>query len=160
MLRNNRKNSNGFTLLEVLVVISILILLLSLGLFASFDAYRSSLRRSEREVLVSALQKARSQAINNICFNGICTPHGVCYDQSNHAYIIFPAPYSAGAPTNESIVGNPSVTVSSTPSFLCGSGSGIVFSQLSGTTSSYTISVTQSSSTNIVTTNAEGLIDW
>jgi prepilin-type N-terminal cleavage/methylation domain-containing protein len=70
----------GFTLIEVVVVMALLGVIVMTGLLVDMQAYRSSGFRSDRELLVTLLARARSQAINNICTASDCTdgvPHGV-----------------------------------------------------------------------------------
>src|SRR3989344_8804448 len=73
----------GFTLIEVLVVLAIIGVIMSFGLIMSLDSYRGYLLRSERDVLVSTLERARSRALNNYYQSA----WGVCYTTPN--YIIF-----------------------------------------------------------------------
>ncbi len=64
---------SGFTLIELLVVIGIFAILSTIGLFLSFDFYRTYSFNAEQATLVSVLTKARSQSLANI--NG--EEHGV-----------------------------------------------------------------------------------
>lgn len=56
----------GFTLVELLITISILATILALGLFIGFDFYKSYALGSEKTTALSMLQKARGQAMDNI----------------------------------------------------------------------------------------------
>lgn len=58
--------SDGFTLLEMLIAMGLLAVMLTLGLLVSVDFYKSYSLRSEHDIIVSMLQKARSQSLNNI----------------------------------------------------------------------------------------------
>jgi len=52
------------------------------GLVMNMNAFRGFSFRNDRDTMVAALQKARSQAINNICLGTGCTdgkPHGVYF---------------------------------------------------------------------------------
>lgn len=132
-------------------------MLISLTLFLSMDVYRGYDSRSGRDVLVSLLQKARSRAIQNY----MQSPHGVCYDAGTNSFMVFRGGgYHAGLATNEPTpVG--SLVVATTPSlFLCAEGSGVVFSQLSGTTTPTVIVLTQSGRIATTSINFEGMIDW
>lgn len=154
----HRDNASGFTLIEVVVTISLMSILLALGLILSMDVYRGTTFRSTRQVLVSAITTARGRALTNL----YQTTHGVCYLAPN--FIIFRGTsYSATSPYNETIGGNPAVTLTSEGGFFtCGSGSGIVFSQLSATTSNTgVITVIESGHTNeTVSVNSLGTILW
>jgi len=72
------KRDNGFTLMEVIIVITLLGMIVGLTTFVGFDSYRGSSFRSERDALIGVMQRARSMATNNICLGG-CTngKHGV-----------------------------------------------------------------------------------
>jgi prepilin-type N-terminal cleavage/methylation domain-containing protein len=81
----------GFTLIEMLVVLSLLMVCFSLGLFVSFSDERHTRFRSERQVVISALLKARSQAIADMCYRPDCErggAHGVFFGEPG-IYSIF-----------------------------------------------------------------------
>lgn len=143
-------NNKGFTLIEIIVVIAILTGLMGLGLFMSMDSYRAYLSRSERDTVVSLLERARSHAMANI----YQTPWGVCYISPN--YIIFRGTTcTAGAATNEATPANPGVAISGLDST-----SPIVFSQLSGSTAGGVVIVTEQGRVSTITINYEGTIIW
>lgn len=142
------KSKRGLTLIEVLVVMSILIFILSLGLFVTFDAYRGYIFRSERFVVISVLEKARSRAINNYHQ----TPWGACYDSVGNQYIIFQNSNCATGGRNEAI---PASSVATTTGF-----SAIVFSQLSGTTTGISFKISNGISSSTISINTEGTINW
>ncbi len=156
---NPIKMKKGFTLIEILVVVAIMGLLLSVGLITSFDSYRGYSFRSERAVLVSVLEKARSRAMSNI----FETKHGVCYIAPN--YIIFRGPScNPSASTNEIIPGNATISVTGLDQ-----SNPIVFNQLSGNlyhvppyfpTEEIQITVTQDNRSSIIKINNEGTINW
>src|SRR3989344_3331593 len=77
--------SRGFTLVEILIVVAILVVIFSFGLFISFDFYKSYSFHSEKSTIVSILQKARNQSLNNINESR----HGVHFSASPLQYIIF-----------------------------------------------------------------------
>jgi len=125
------KFTTGFTLIEILVSVGILAVVIGLSMFASFDFYRGGSFRSEKEVIVSALQKARSQSMNNINE----ARHGVRF-ASPLQYIIFECDASTPQCDNfddrnpdEDLIINPAYTISiSTPSLPFD----VIFEQLSG----------------------------
>ena len=141
------KNQAAFTLIEILIVIGLFGLLAGLGLFLSFDFYKSYAFRSERNTLVSVLEKARNQSLSNINQS----PHGVHYMPNN--YIIFQgSAYVAADPNNQAVPGNP-VTVTWPGDF--------VFSQLAGESSaSGTITIIDGVRSTSISINNEGRIDW
>lgn len=150
-------SSHGFSLIEVVVVIALSGTVLGLGLLLSMDVYRGTTFRSTRTTLVSALTTARGRAMSN----QYQSAHGVCYSAPD--FIIFRgATYSAGG-SNDRIAGNPAVTLTSASSFFtCGTGTGIVFSQISGVSSNTgTITIHESGHTDeTVSVNTEGTIVW
>jgi prepilin-type N-terminal cleavage/methylation domain-containing protein len=142
--------NKGFTLIEILVVIAILAMLIGLGLFMSMDSYRAYLSRSERDTVVSLLERARSRAMAN----SFETAWGVCYIAPN--YIIFRgATCTDGAATNEATPGNPAASIVG-----LSAASAVVFSQLAGTTTGAVVTITEQSKVSTVTINHEGTIIW
>jgi len=137
-------------LIEIIVVIAILTGLIGLGLFMSMDSYKAYLSRSERDTVVSLLQRARSRAMAN----SFQTSWGVCYIAPD--YIVFRgATCTAGAATNEATPGNPSATITG-----MSSASPVVFAQLSGAASAATITVTENAKVATITILYEGTIIW
>ena len=145
--RQIRRNA-GLTLIEVLVVMGIVVLLIGLGLLVSMDAFRGYIYRSERLVLVSVLEKARSRAMNNI--NQTCW--GARYDGDN--YVIFKTlpDCATEAPGGDTVPANPNATITGF--------TGVVFSQLRGATTGATITLTENGRAETITVNAEGAIIW
>ena len=145
----------GFTLIEVLITIGLLGLIAGLGVFVSMDSYRGNLFRAERNIVVSILQKARSQAIHNVCVGSVCADgqlHGVHFDPNQYA-IFQGAIYNPADINNEVIQANSNVHNSGLAN--------IVFSQLEGTTSGGTLTLTDNSGhTSAITINNEGQIIW
>jgi prepilin-type N-terminal cleavage/methylation domain-containing protein len=149
--------SKGFSMIEVLVVIGMIVLVGGFALFVSMESYRGSAFRSDRDLLVSVLQHARAQAMNNICL-GTCAdgrPHGV-HIQSD-AYTIF---QDEGSGYDEDDVLNASFESSTivvkNPTTL-----DIIFDQLSGNTSPSTVTLTDAAGhSSTISVNAEGQITW
>ncbi len=75
--------SEGFTIIELLVSIAILVGISGLGLFVSIDFYKSYILNSERDIVVSILQSARNYSITNINES----KHGVYFNPTE--YVIF-----------------------------------------------------------------------
>lgn len=147
----------GFSLIEVVIVIALSGLVLALGLLLSMDVYRGTVFRSTRSVLISSLTTARARALSN----QYQSSHGVCYRAPD--FIIFRGGSFATSQDKEKISGNPAVTLSSASSFFtCGTGTGIVFTQVSATTTNTgTITVTEAGHADeIVSVNALGTILW
>ena len=140
----------GFTLIEVLIVIAIVTILVGLGLNINIDTYKGYLFRSERSVLVSTLERARSRAMNNY----FETTHGVCYIAPN--YIIFRGTTCAeGSPTNDVIPENSVVNVSGLSASFP-----VIFEQLSGRADEKEITLSEGGRTSVISINSEGTINW
>ena len=165
-LPSTLRRNKGFTLLEVVIVMGILAIIFSMGIAVSFDFYRNYSFRSEKDTIISLLQKARSQSMNNI--NQV--RHGVRF-QNPLQYIVFecephepPCIDYAHANTSRNMAISPSygTTISNTPF-------DVVFDQLSGclrsTTTAcsadpVTITVSDGPKSYAITINSEGQIDW
>jgi len=62
----------GYTLIEIIVVIALLVMTGALGVVMSMDSFRGYMFRNERDSIVAALQRARSLAVSNICEGAAC----------------------------------------------------------------------------------------
>lgn len=165
------KNS-GFTLIELVIVISIIIIVGGIGLFFGLDTLRGYSFHSDRDVLVSALQHARAEAMANICRGSDCDaggkPHGVYIDTANRKYIIFQgANYASRDSDQDAPVDANSLTTWKGVNE-------VVFAELSGDASSADSSPDcaseaepiciilgdQAARTSAITVNSEGQIVW
>jgi len=160
------KDSQGFTLIEILIVIMLLGIMFMLGLFISFDFYRNYSFRSEKDNIISILQKARSESLNNINQRR----HGIHFTNTGK-YIIFecnstiPQCYTyADADKSKDIIieSTYNITISGTPF-------DVVFEQLSGsyctnmacsTASPLSINISDGINSYSININSEGRIDW
>ena len=150
---------NGFTLIEMLVVLSIFILMAGAVLSALMDSFQEYSFQDEQDTLVSTLQKARSDAMNNVCI-GVCSGgqnHGVHFESNR--YIIFQGNiYNPIDVTNEIIPYSPSVSLHGL--------SDVVFSRFSGNASTtpedkWDIVLSDTlGHTSTTTVNTEGQITW
>lgn len=158
----------GFTIVEILIVLTILGLILSAGIFIGMDFFRTRGTDSEIATIVSLLQNARSQSMNNI--NG--ARHGLHF-ASPLSYTMFEC--GSATPTCTShVLADPdkdlrtdsqsNVTLTS-PALPFD----IVFDQLSGCLSGFlgecasdtvTISLNDGVKNHTITINAEGRINW
>ena len=154
------RNAAGFSLLEILMVIGLLAVVGVLGLFMSMDSFRGYAFRNERDTIISVLQKARSQAVSNVCLQGTvpaCTdgqPHGVHFLAGQ--YIIFQGNvYVSGNSLNQVIVSN-------NPNAAVAGMTDVVFSQLSGEAApAGNITVSDSfGHTSVISINSAGQITW
>jgi prepilin-type N-terminal cleavage/methylation domain-containing protein len=73
-------NGAGFTLIEMLIVLALVAVLASFGLVVGVGSYQRSTFRSQQDLLVGALQKARSRALANL---GQCN-HGVRFTENSY----------------------------------------------------------------------------
>lgn len=150
-------HSRGFTLTEILIVMSLITMVAGFSSIMSMDNYRSYSFSNERDLLVAVLHKARSQAINNMCLGASCTdgkPHGV--HMAPGQYTIF---QGASFATRDSAVDENIQT--SAPVTVTGIND-IVFVQLSGgalPTGAMTISDPTNHS-SVISINSEGQITW
>ena len=154
-----KTSQSGFTLVEALVVMGILSMLGGLGLFLNLDTYRSLMFRSERDTLISAILKARSQSMNNICIGAGCTdgkPHGVFITKGK--YVIFQGQSYASRDTaiDEALYAQNDTVGFTSPSYE------IVFAQLSGSVATpidigFNDGAMHYSTTSI---NTEGRVSW
>jgi prepilin-type N-terminal cleavage/methylation domain-containing protein len=143
----------GFTLIEILVVIAIIGLIFGIGLFLSFDVYHGFSHRSERDIIVSMLERARSYALANV----EQAPWGFCV-AAGHYEVFHGASYSAGA-VEQSLATSSAATVLGAPG--CATNP-VIFAQLSGTTTAAgPITITQGSApADTITINDQGTISW
>ncbi len=161
----------GVTLIEILVVMALIAVVAGLAMITTLDAFRGSAYHNERDSLIAALYKARSQAVSNICLGAGCTqgkPHGVYIqtDPITHVvqqYVIFQGSSYAGrdAAVDEPLNSNYTVAITGM--------SEVVFTELSGdptpvSVGSITVSdpsgIHQGTLASVISTNAEGQIIW
>jgi prepilin-type N-terminal cleavage/methylation domain-containing protein len=147
-LRKIFTHKRGFSLIEILVVTSIIAMLAGLGLIVGMDSIRQNTFQSEQRLLADVLEKARSRALHNM----FESPHGVHIE--NAGYTIFRgSTYNATSPTNETFPKNPSFAVSGA--------SDITFAQLSGNSSfAGVLMITDGIRSRNISLNNEGRIDW
>ncbi|KND51770.1 MAG: hypothetical protein ABA06_00720 [Parcubacteria bacterium C7867-001] len=153
----------GFSLLEIIVVLGLVTIVGAFGLFVNFDDFRGFTFRNERDIIVSTLQKARSQAINNMCFGTGCTdgkPHGVYFGLTGKYVIYQGATYATRDTAVDEIIEakNAAASVSGFSS--------MTFFELSGNTvpnpaGATTLTVIdQGGHTSVITVESEGRIWW
>lgn len=141
---------HGFTLIEVLIVLTLLSVLAGFGLILTLDSYRRFAFGAQQELLVSLLERARAQSVSNVNQS----PHGLHIDAQNSTFTLFQGDSFAERDISQDLIfaGNP---VQSLEGF-----SDIVFSRLSGTTTpgSFILSDKPFGQANI-TLNYEGQIN-
>jgi prepilin-type N-terminal cleavage/methylation domain-containing protein len=162
-LRPRFRNGAGFTLIELLVVIGLLSVIGSFTVFLGLDAYRGNSFHGERDLLLTALYRARAESINNICV-GPASGTGACTDGVAHGvhitdeqFIIFQGnSYNATDPYNE-VIQRQSFNVDITPPT-----HDPVFAQLSAQVAQPgdIIFSDDGTRTSTITVGSEGQITW
>ena len=79
------KYHQGFTLLEVLIIVVLIGIFSTLGLFITIDFYKSYSFKAELNTVVSLLHKARADSLNN----NNQTNHGLHIDSIQKKYILY-----------------------------------------------------------------------
>ncbi|MFA6552960.1 MAG: GspH/FimT family pseudopilin [Patescibacteria group bacterium] len=146
----HQNRAGGFSLIELLIVIGVLVLVagLSIPFYQSFQV-SSNLDNTTGEV-TSALRRVQGMAMGSQQWS----PWGIHLE--SRRYILFAgAAYAAGDPTNEVFTIPQNITISTT------TGTDIIFSRVKGETSN-TGTVTLRSSNNessTLTINSQGIIN-
>ncbi len=153
---------SGFSLIEILVVISFFAIIGGLSLLYGIDSYRKVVFHSDRNLLVAALQRARAQSMGNICLGAGCVdgkPHGVHVTDDAAgmvvSYTVFQgASYGLEPAYNDVISANRGTKHTGV--------SDVVFAQLSGRANpSGDITLVDSlGNQSVVTVGSEGEIRW
>lgn len=163
------QHKQGFTLIEVLIAMVILTVIVGFGLFISFDFYKSYSFRAEKNIIVSVLQKARSQSLNNINQ----TRHGVRFENnSGLKYIIFECPGAKPQCKSRKEDFATDIAIDSSWGIFISSPTlpfNVVFDQLNGScVTSFNfdcspinpITVSDGTKSYYISINSEGRIDW
>lgn len=143
----------GFTMIEVLVVTGVFAVLAAFGLIVGIDTYARASFHSDAENAVALLQKARSEAINNINES----PHGVYFGDASNLLLFRGLHYDPASQELE-IEKAKSASYSDT----CVNHE-VVFSRLSGDAvapCAITTASINAAAPTVITINAEGGIDW
>jgi len=140
----------GFTLIEIVVMLGLFAIIATFGLAIGTDTYRRTIFDSERTAIVSLLQKARNQSMNNINEK----EHGVFIDADN-GYILFEGnSYVPGNPQNQEVPKSKVTQITT-------GDAEVVFKQLSGEVlSPTTITLKDGLKEGDITINAAGGIVW
>lgn len=162
------KSGAGFTLLEIMMVMAFVAIIGGFTLAVSMDSFRGYMFHSDRDLLVTALQRARSQAIGNVCLGALCSngkPHGVAIRPADNpnAYVIFQtetATPTYAARTADDKVQDIAIETNAGTTFTPASAE-FVFTNLSGNViAPGTITVAASGHSSTITVGTEGQIQW
>jgi len=124
----------GFTLMEILIVLTLFIFIAGFALIVSLDSYKSNNFKSDQGQLLGVLLKARSQAMANINQK----PHGVFMDQTNSQLTLFQGSAYLGRPATDTQLDQ---VFSGNAAYSLGGATSTIFSQLSGTTTPTSITL-------------------
>ncbi|MBI2482078.1 MAG: GspH/FimT family pseudopilin [Candidatus Vogelbacteria bacterium] len=149
--------SKGFTLIEIVLALGLIVFVAGFALTIDYQRYQKQSLKTEQQTIITLLQTARSQAINNI-------------GQSSHGLVIYPpdepqnyvlftgTDYSTSDPTkNQIIESGYNWDLAST------SLSQVIFNQLSGdvnTAGEIILIDPVSNNTSTISVNHEGAINW
>lgn len=159
-------SDRGFTLVEVLVVAALMAVIMGLGLMMSMDAFRGFSFRNDRDAVVAALQRARSQAINNICLGAGCDDgrkHGVYFQSGSHQMIVFQIKKDKTDFADRDLDADETIKFESNATKIDNASDvNVIFDQLSGNSADKTITLKDAASWRdaIITINSAGQIDY
>jgi prepilin-type N-terminal cleavage/methylation domain-containing protein len=151
--------NKGFTLIEILIVIGLIAMVGSAVLFMDINSYRGDAFRAERSSIVTLLQQARIDALNNVNEK----PHGLALHplDAPDSYVLFEGTdYETSDPASRvPYKENYAVT------FGPGSPTQVVFEQLSGSahyagSGLLTLIDPNRNFTYDIALNTEGGINW
>ena len=148
---------SGFTLVEMLVVLALIVIVGNFALLVSFDTYRASSYESDRGSLISLLHHARAQAVDDVCAGSGCM-HGAAHGVSIQAdkYVLFQGSTYASRDVDEDSV------VDTNPSVVHGGLSEVVFEPSSGNplVTGDVVLMTANGHQSTITIGREGQIGW
>ena len=144
----NPSNKAGFTLVEVLITLAIVVFIGVMGVVIGLDSYQKYLFRSDLDTAAALLSKARSSAVHSIGE----TSHGV-YFGDNDYFVLFRGASYGDDPSFDLLVEKSKVTT------ITGSDE-VVFSPLSGDSTNESLTLSNGIQDFNITINEEGGINW
>jgi prepilin-type N-terminal cleavage/methylation domain-containing protein len=157
------RHSEGFTLIEVIVVMGILAIVGGGIAFVGMNDYRSYLFRGDQDLVLNVLHKARSQAVNNVCLGSSCSDgqsHGAHFQPGQ--YVIFQGgSFNPADPQNEAFpISSPNFSVKNDATG--NTNFDIVFNKLdSAVGGNFILDLTDSfGHSSQVSISTEGRVDW
>jgi prepilin-type N-terminal cleavage/methylation domain-containing protein len=158
MAPQDLKNNSGFTLVEVLITMGILGLAVGITASLTMNDYYGRDFRTERQLAVSLLQKARAQSIANI--NQSQLGHGLFIDTANSQYVLFepdpllPLPgYDSSASSNQYITFFSAKVTHEDMTH-------VIFSPIDGKATFFGGDLSLDGGKSIISINDEGQITW
>ena len=144
------RSKEGFALIEIVVMIVILAIIGGIGLLLSMDQYRSYVLNSDRNTLVSMMQKARNKSMNNVNE----APHGVSIRPTSFVLFRGSSYVSRNPALDETVPRSTALTITGSAE--------VVFEQLTGSVTGLTGDITISNGLNshVISINSEGRLNW
>jgi prepilin-type N-terminal cleavage/methylation domain-containing protein len=139
---------SGFTLVELLVAVTIFVLLFGLGAVIDSRSYRRASLESERDAVVNLLARARNQAMNNVHEAN----HGFAVTASDFVVYEGPSYASRVQSLDESFPRTGGLTLSGSTD--------VNFRALDGVAASSTIEILNEQRSSTIIVNSEGMIEW
>lgn len=133
-------------MIEVIIVIAILSIILGMGAVFMTDAIGRSVALNEQNLVSTLLIGQRTKALSNINQ----TSHGLKVEASQ--YTLFEGVSFAAGTNKRSIAKGAGVTTGGDTEF--------VFGQLSGTSTTASMTITDGAKTATISVNAEGRVEW
>lgn len=150
---NRFLSQTGFTVIEVIIAVTLMTFLAGIGLWVGMDVYRSYSYRSERNIFISALQKARLEAMVNLNE----AKHGLYIETNRYTIFQSTSTYvNRNASFDQIITPAGVITLTGNPVLP----RDVVFDQLSGITASGTLTITDGVRSTVISINNEGQISW
>lgn len=138
----------GLTMIELIMVMGVFGIVVVMGLPASWDFYLSYQIETERDNLVTLLREARNMSV----INRNETSHGLYFDSNN--FVVFEGPnYASRTQAEDRIILRQTAVVINGPGE-------IVFTPLSGETSTATYILTSTGRVRYVYVKSQGTVDW
>jgi prepilin-type N-terminal cleavage/methylation domain-containing protein len=146
--RRPPRSLNGFTLIELIIVLGVVGILFGIGAPVTVQLVRTYSLRSERDTIVTLLEWARSQSL----LNADQSDHGV--NISSNTYTGFVGTTYATRQQNTDLVYPRSNTVTITGP------TEVVFQSLSGRSGAHSFVISNGEKQYTITINQEGSIVW
>ncbi|HRY30913.1 MAG TPA: prepilin-type N-terminal cleavage/methylation domain-containing protein [Candidatus Paceibacterota bacterium] len=103
--------SYGFTLIEILITIGIVLVIAALALPISIDFYNNQITRSATDEIFSALKKAQAFSL----YRRDDSSYGVAFDSGEDVYVIFDGDYNDVPADYDEVYDLQSISVSFDP---------------------------------------------